>query len=244
MTEAAWLWFYVVCMAAGALLFFVWSRNPKGVPHYEYAVAIVISVWSGLAYAAMAFDQGIIEIAGRDVCLARYLDWIVTTPLILFLLASTGMFFRPLDKTTIGTLIGLDVIMIVSGLFADLTVREPIQWFWYLVGCVCLLLILSIIWGRVRREAYAHNADIGKAYTRVATYFTVLWFCYPLVWALGPSGIGLLGSQTEVALFVILPVLSKVGFSIYDLYELRKLAPRYPEFDEKNEKSTLRHART
>ena len=240
MTDAAWLWLYVACMAAGAVLFYIWSRNPKGVPHYEYAIAIIIPVWSGLAYTAMAFDQGIIEVAGREVYLARYLDWGVTTPLLLFLLASTGMFFRPLDKTTIAALVGLDVIMILSGLFADLTVREPIQWFWYVVGCVCLLLILSIIWGRVRREAYAHDVEIGKAYTRVAAYFTALWFGYPLIWALGPSGLGLLERGTEVALFVILPIFSKVGFSIYDLSELRKLAPRFPQFDEPNERSTLR----
>ncbi len=240
MGETAWLWFYVACMAAGALLFVFWSRTPRAVPQYEYVIAIFIPVWSGLAYAAMAFDQGILEIAGKEVYLARYLDWVVTTPLLLIALASTGMFFRPLDKTTIATLVGLDVIMILTGLIADLTVREGIQWFWYTVGCVCLVLILSIIWGRVRREAYAHNKEIGDAYTRVATYFTVFWFCYPLVWALGPSGIGLLGDTTEVALFVILPIFSKVGFSIYDLYELRKLAPRYPELDEEHPKARLR----
>lgn len=232
MTEIAWLWFYVACMAAGALLFAVWSRSPREVPQYEYVIAIFIPVWSGLAYTAMALDQGVLEVAGRTVYVARYLDWLVTTPLLLIALASTGMFFRPLDKSTLATLVGLDVIMILSGLIADLTVRPGVQWFWYIVGCVCLALILLLIWGRVRREAYAHNDDIGAAYTRIAAYFTVLWLGYPIVWALGPSGVGLLDSTTDVALFVILPIFSKVGFSIYDLYELRKLAPRYPDFDQ------------
>jgi bacteriorhodopsin len=242
MTEDAWLWLYVACMAAGALLFTAWSRNPKGVPQYEYAVAIFIPVWSGLAYTAMALGQGIVLVDGKEVYVARYLDWIVTTPLLLFALASSGMFFRPLDKSTIATLIGLDVIMILSGLFADLSVREGVQWFWYVVGCVCLALILSIIWGRVRREAYAHDDEIGRSYTRIAGYFTALWFGYPLIWALSPSGLGLFGDTTTVALFVLLPIFSKVGFSIYDLHELRKLAPRYPQFDEPAEGARLRGA--
>ena len=238
MTETNWHWFYVACMVAGALLFKMWSRDPKRVPQYEYAVAIFIPVWSGLAYTAMALDMGTIEVAGRTVYLARYLDWVVTTPLLLFALGSTGMFFRPLDKTTLATLMGLDVIMILSGLFADLAGEGLQQWFWYITGCVCLVLILSILWGRVRREAFAHNEEIGKAYTRLTTYFTALWFGYPLVWLLGPSGVGLL--ESDVALFVILPIFSKVGFSIYDLHELRKLAPKYPEFDEEDPHSRRR----
>lgn len=242
MTETAWLWLYVACMAAGALLFATWSRDPRQVPQYEYVIAIFIPVWSGLAYTAMAFGQGIVEVDGRNVHVARYLDWLVSTPLLLVALASTGMFFRPLDKATIATLIGLDVIMILSGLFADLTVRPGVQWFWYINGCVCLALILYLLWGRVRREAYAHNAEIGGAYSRVATYFTALWLGYPLIWALGPSGVGLFGRETDVALFVILPIFSKVGFSIYDLYELRKLAPRYPEFDQFNPEARQRGA--
>ena len=242
MPETAWLWFYVACMAAGAILFFVWSRNPKEVPQYEYAAAIFIPVWSGLAYTAMALGQGIVMVDGQEVYLARYCDWIVTTPLLLFVLSSSGMFFRPLDHTTIGTLIGLDVIMVLSGLFADLTANESVQWFWYLVGCVSLLLIFSILWGRVRREAFAHNEEIGRAYTRLAGLFTALWLGYPLIWALSPSGFGLIGNGLTTILFVLLPIVSKVGFSIYDLHELRKLAPRYPQFDKEEPEARRREA--
>ena len=240
MTENAWLWLYVACMAAGFFLFYFWSRDPRKVPHYEYAAAMFIPVWSGLAYTAMALGQGTIEVNGETIHFARYLDWLVTTPLLLFVLASSGMFFRPLDKTTIFTLIGLDVIMILSGLFADLSADGPAKWFWYLNGCVCLLLIFGVLWLRVRREAYAHNKDIGDAYTRIATLFTVLWIGYPTIWALGPSGLDVIGNLTETAMFVLLPIVSKVGFSIYDLHELRKLAPKYPQFDEEDPNAKLR----
>ncbi len=39
---------YVAAMAAGALLFTAWAFNPRGVPRYEYAVAIIIPIWIGL----------------------------------------------------------------------------------------------------------------------------------------------------------------------------------------------------
>ena len=50
---------YLVSMAAGALLFVTWSRDPRGVSAWEYLVAAIIPVWSGLAYLAMATGNGV-----------------------------------------------------------------------------------------------------------------------------------------------------------------------------------------
>ena len=227
--EQLWLWFYVACMAAGALLFVVWGRDPRGVPHYEYAVATFIPVWSGLACMAQALGQGIVEVNGQTVYVARYLDWLVTTPLLLTTLAFTAMFYAERKHVSlIVTLIGADVVMILTGLFADLTAREAVKWLWYGIGCACLAIIVSIVWGSLRRIAYDGGKELGRVYTRVTTLLTTLWIGYPVIWALGPSGIGLYGPLAKTALFVVLPVISKVGFSIYDLSELRRLGRQRP----------------
>lgn len=228
MTETAWLWFYVACMAAGSIAIMAMSRDPRGVPHYEYAAAAFIPVWSGLAYMAMALGQGIVEIDGREVYVARYADWIVTTPLLLAGLAWTAMFYVRKHVSLIITLMGADVVMILSGLFADLTDREPVKWLWYLIGCVCLGIIFWVAWVPLRRIADEQGPELGATYRRVATFLGVLWVGYPLIWALGPSGIGALGDTTSVALFVLLPIVSKVGFSLYDLSELRTLGSERP----------------
>lgn len=223
-----WLYFYVAVMAAGALLFQGWGRRPSGVPAFEYAVATVIPIWSGLCYLAMALGQGLIEVDGRTVYLPRYIDWIVTTPLLLLALASTAMFWRALDKTLIAGLMATDAIMILAGLVADLTPDGEGKWLWYAIGCACLAVILVVVWGPLRRTAEAQSPELGRVYRKVAGYLTLLWLGYPTVWALGPSGAGLLDSSTDTILFVFLPILSKVGFSILDLAELRKLGAREP----------------
>ncbi|TCD04787.1 lactococcin [Erythrobacteraceae bacterium CFH 75059] len=228
MAEAGWLWIYVAAMAAGAAVIIAWSRDPRGVPHYEYAAAAFIPIWSGLAYMASAMGQGILLVDGREVYLTRYIDWVVTTPLLLATLAWTAMFTVRKHASLIITIMGADVIMILSGLMADLTVDETIRWVWYAVGCVCLGIIFFVTWGPFRRIAFTQGETVGSTYVRVATFLSVMWVGYPLVWALGPSGIGLLGSTTDVALFVILPILSKVGFSLYDLASLRRLAQAVP----------------
>lgn len=152
----------------------------------------------------------------------------LTTPLLLAGLAWTAMFYTRKHVSLIVTIVGADVVMILSGLFADLTTYEPIKWLWYIIGCVCLGVIFWVAWGPFRRIAHEQGPELGAAYTRVAAFLSVLWVGYPLVWALGPSGLGLLGSTTEVALFVLLPIVSKVGFSLFDLSELRRLGARQP----------------
>lgn len=215
---------YVACMAGGALLFYTWSRSPRGVPQYEYAIATFIPVWSGLAYLAIAFGQGTVVVAGSPVHVARYLDWLVTTPLLLLALALTAMFrSERKDTTLIAALLGADVVMILAGLIADLTPGGPVQWIWYGIGCAALLVIFALAWGPLRRIAEAHGEDLGRAYRGVATFLTVLWIGYPLGWALGPSGLGFWDGSVDMWWFVLLPILSKVGFSIYDLGALRRL---------------------
>lgn len=238
------LWLYVACMAAGALLFLAWSRDPRGVPQYEYAIAAFIPVWSGLAYMAIALGQGSVQVGGEVVHVARYLDWLVTTPLLLLALGLTAMFRSPKkDATLLAALVGADVVMILSGLVADLTRDEALRWVWYGVGCAALLAIFALAWGPLRRTAYAHGADLGDKYTKVAALLTALWVGYPLGWALGPSGVGYLGPDAETWWFVLLPIASKVGFSIYDLRQLRSLEPMGHHAHHRERRSALEPGR-
>ena len=220
--QALFHWLYVASMAIGALYFMSLSAKPRGVPQYEYLVAIFIPVWSGLAYLAMALNQGKVGVAGQITHYARYIDWVVTTPLLLLALAWTAMQFIHKDKILIASLIGTDIIMILSGLIADLSVGW-VRYLWYGIGVVAFLIILRLIWGPLRAKTKKQTPELSKLYNKLATYLTVLWICYPTVWILGPSGIGLFNQTIDTFLFCVLPFFSKVGFSFLDLRGLRNL---------------------
>lgn len=98
-------WFYVLVMLVGALYFYNQSRNPKGVPKYEYMIAIFIPVWSALAYFSIAIGQGFLETSERTVYFARYLDWVFTTPLLLVALALTAMYYTKKNISMILSLV-------------------------------------------------------------------------------------------------------------------------------------------
>lgn len=216
-------WVYVAGMAIGALHFWTLSRNPKGVPQYEYLVAIFIPIWSGLAYMAMALDQGKVEASEQIVHYARYIDWIVTTPLLLLALAWTAMQFIKKDWTLIGFLMSTQVVVITTGLIADLSERDEVRYLWYICGVAAFLIVLWGIWRPLRAKAREQEAVLSQLYDKLVTYFTVLWICYPLVWIIGPSGFGLTSQNTDTFLFCLLPFFSKVGFSFLDLHGLRDL---------------------
>ena len=90
-------WLYISGMTIGAIHFILLGRNPRGVPRSEYLVAAFIPIWSGLAYLSMTLphgdlELGKIEVAGQIAHFARYLDWVVTTPLLLLSLSWTAMY--------------------------------------------------------------------------------------------------------------------------------------------------------
>ena len=121
--QAAFHWIYVIAMAIGALYFISLGNNPRGVPKYEYLVATFIPIWSGLAYMAMALGQGKVEVAGQVTHYARYIDWTITTPLLLLEILLVSGF--PLS--TIFITIFFDLVMIIIGLIGAL-VKSRYKW--------------------------------------------------------------------------------------------------------------------
>lgn len=222
-------WLYVAGMAVGAFHFASLGKEPRGVPRYEYFVATFIPVWSGLAYMSMALphgdlEQGKIEVASHIVNYARYLDWIVTTPLLLLALSWTAMhYLSKKDWTLIGSLMGTQVIVIASGLIADLSVVLWVRYLWYSVGVVAFLIVLRTIWGPLRAKTRSQGPELSEFFDKLTSYFTVLWICYPIVWIIGSSGFGLINKTIDTFLFCLIPFFSKVGFSFFDLHGLRSL---------------------
>ncbi|HEY9825287.1 MAG TPA: bacteriorhodopsin [Stenomitos sp.] len=222
-------WVYVAGMAIGALHFWSLSRTPKGVPQHEYLVAIFIPIWSGLAYMAMALDQGKTEAAGQIAHYARYVDWIVTTPLLLLSLSWTAMQFIKKDWTLIGFLMSTQVIVIATGLIADLSERNWVRYLWYICGVVAFLIVLWGIWVPLRAKTRSQGSELAELYNKLLTYLTVFWIGYPVVWIIGPSGFGWVNQNIDTLLFCVLPFFSKVGFSFLDLHGLRGLQNRSSE---------------
>ncbi len=215
-------WAYVAVMAASAVGILAMARNPKGVPQYKYLVHVFMVVWSGLAYSAIALGVGTVEVGGETVYFARYVDWVVSTPLLLFSLLLTGKYTLKMEGTITAGLLGSQVIMVLTGLVGDLS-PDSTRWYWYGAGCVALLVVFRLMWTDLYAKAKSQGPELTAAYKASAVYLSVQWILYPMVWALGTPGLGVLGTLLTSVLFIILPIVSKAGFAFYNLVKLRAL---------------------
>ncbi len=222
-TETLLYWAYVAVMAISAIAILLMSRNPKGVPQYKYLIHTFVLVWSGLAYSSIALGQGQTDVQGHTVYYARYLDWVVSTPLLLLSLILTGKYTISVRGPITAGLMGSQVIMILTGLFADLSSTDTARWFWYIAGCVALAVVLRLFWGPLYAKAAGQHPEIERVYRGSAVFLTVQWLLYPTVWALGTPGLGVFGSLLTTFLLILLPIVSKAGFAFYNLSKLRAL---------------------
>jgi bacteriorhodopsin len=220
-------WIYVAIMVISGISFYVMSQDTKGIPYYKYTIHIFIVIWSALGYSALALNQGTIEVYDQVVHYARYLDWVVTTPLLLLSLALTAKLTTRNEGWLIGSLMGAQVIMILTGLIAELSATEAYQYFWYIIGCIALVVVLYIMWKPLLAISETQGAGIVKVYKASAVYLTVQWILYPIVWILGQPGMQIFDSFTTTVLFLILPVVSKAGFGFFNLIKLRNLDSQY-----------------
>lgn len=220
-------WLYVLFMAGGMLFFLRWARDPKGLPREAYSVVIAILGWSGLWHLVMALGGGQAEVGGRPVHWARYLDWMITAPLLVVALSLTATHAgHDKRRKLLAMMIVASFVMIFCGFLADLISDPSARFAVYGVGMLPLLVLFGLIWGPLRASAMRQPRPMASLYTTLAILLGGLWTGFPLVWILGPSGIDILDDAIDTVLFLILSVLMKVGWSLMDIGGLRRLADR------------------
>lgn len=201
-----WAWLGTLAMTVGTVppLWFWYSRGSGG---RYYATLAGITGFAAVAYLFMALDIGNISTAGGMLPVARYVDWLVTTPLILLYL---GFLARPPRRVLAG-LIAVDVVIIAGGVLAVVTTGVT-SWIAFGVAMVAYLLLLYGLVATLPRFVSGRSDRIRAGFETLRNITVVLWTLYPIVWLLAPTGFGLLTTATEMLAFVYLDIVSKVGF--------------------------------
>ncbi|TKX57490.1 sensory rhodopsin-2 [Halorubrum sp. SS7] len=210
---AVWAWIGALAMGAGTVppLWAWYSRSSAtGESHAVYygTLAGVTGV-AALAYLAMALGVGTLSTAVGELEVVRYVDWLVTTPLILLYL---GLLARPSRRVLAG-LIGVDVVVIAGGITAAAT-GGTVSWVAFGVAGAAYLALVYGLLVSLPRSASAAGDRVRAVFGTLRNITVVLWTLYPVVWLLAPTGFGLLTPATEMLVFVYLDIVSKVGFVV------------------------------
>lgn len=112
-----WLWIGFIGMTIGALIFGFKAAAMRRKEGMEFPLqSFFIVLWAAALYLTMALGETVTPIKGQTVFWGRYIDWVVTTPLLLL---DLGVIAGLRPKLIAGVM-GADIFMILTGLVATL----------------------------------------------------------------------------------------------------------------------------
>jgi len=206
--STAVLWLGALAMILGTLAYLWLGRNVAVYEQEFFIMAISVTVIAATAYLAMAMGMGSITVNGKEFVFVRYVDWLLTTPLLIALLGILANASRSL----IATLVGVDIYMIVAGILGVLADTLFTSLVWWSLGVVAYLIFLYLLIGALSEAADEMPDDVSGIFTTLRNLTIVIWSVYPVLWILGIHGLGVLPGIAESGGIVALDVLSKVVF--------------------------------
>jgi bacteriorhodopsin len=230
-----WVVFALMVVSSGVFALLSW-RVPVSRRVY-YVTTTLMPIVSALAYFAMASGQAsafncetvrdghshapdTFHDVCRQVYWARYVDWALTTPLLVLNLC----LLAGVDGAHTLMAIIANVIMVLSGLFASFGAERTAQkWGWFVIACLSYVFVIWHVGLHGSRMVKAKGARVSRLFASLAGTALVLWTVYPIAW-----GIATLARRTsvdtEILIYAVLDVLTKAVLGLWLLVSHRAIA--------------------
>ncbi len=206
----AGLWIGFVGMVIGAVIFGTKAVRMRRKESLEFSLKMFfIVLWAALIYLTLILGETVSQINGHLILWGRFIDWLVTTPLLLL---DLGILAGLRPKLIAGVMTA-NVFMISAGILAALE-TSPINYVWYLIGVGFFVAILISLLTDFSASAARRNFKINLLFTTLRNFLIVLWIGYPIVWIFGPTTLGVLTVGTETLTYAILDLVAKIGFGL------------------------------
>ncbi len=216
MTVQLWLWIGAIGMSIGlVLLFFPMQKNKSLSEQGDSIAHFLVPMVAMTLYLLMALGHGLVTLpSGRVFYYARYIDWSITTPLLLLSLVSGAVQGHKHKRgALIAGLIVSDVYMIVTGLVAGWTDDPTLKWWFYLLSCLSFVAIYGLLWGPFKK--LSQSSPEGEHYQKKAAVLSIVWFAYPIVFLIGQEGLRLWSPVIDAVLFTCLDLIAKVAYGLW-----------------------------
>lgn len=198
-----------------ATAYFVYRGTQVQGAQYFYWITAAITGFTFISYLAMAAGTGVTILEnGRQFYYFRYIDRLITTPLLLLDLALLALARPGRNVGLIAGVIALDVFMVLTGLLAGQSTNPVGTGIFFIISTAALIGVLYLLWTRFFAAARAQSPNVVDLFNRLAVLTIVLWCLYPIVFLLGTEGFGVVDQAGEIFLFLVLDVLAKVVFGL------------------------------
>ena len=214
-----WALVGAIALAAGTLPSVYYLLNDPDNKLYYGILAAITSI-AAASYTLTAIGVGTIPVDGANFYVPRYVDWLLTTPLLILYMT---LLCKP-GKQLYALLIGLDVALILFGVAAIFT-EGALSLALFGAGCLAYLALAYLLVVELPAKADFEADRVAMVFTKLRNVTVVLWTMYPVVWLLAPVGFDFLLPSTEMLVIVYLDIITKVGFAIFALLGRDALNP-------------------
>nr|POF15503.1 opsin-1 [Quercus suber] len=231
------LWVVFVVMVVASVVFTGLAWSVPTSKRLYHIITTFITIFASLSYFAMASGHGIgyhkatdrtshkhgpdtYQDVYRQVYWARYVDWTLTTPLLLLDLC----LLAGLSGADILVAIVADVIMILTGLFAAFGAEDtPQKWGWYAIACIAYLVVIWQLVFHGRKAASAKGGKVGNFFAAIGGFTLIIWTVYPIIWGIA-DGSRNMGVDEEIIAYAVLDILAKPVFGAWLLFTHSSIA--------------------
>jgi bacteriorhodopsin len=197
--KVIWAGFFGLAVPAAYFAMQTFSK-PDGADKKYHVYTTGICTIASLAYLTMATGNGIFVrgFDGREFFYARYIDWTLTTPLMLIdILGLAGA-----NADTTNLLIGADILMIIAGLIGAFLEGQE-KWYFWAFGMFMFMPILYYL--------NAYKGPSGTTLSKISLLTIVGWSAYPIVWV-AAEGRSMISGDQEAMAYTILDIICKSVF--------------------------------
>jgi len=198
-------------ITAGAMFvgtaLYLWLFSKKQGGTALYIVPASITVIAGVAYGVMSLSE--LGVIGDVVLEARYVDWVITTPLIVYTLATIA----GTDPRTKGKAMAADAVMIVLGYISSVT-TGAVKWAAFVASSAAFVLLLYYLVTALTESAGNRPPAVEAMFMGLRDLTVFLWLAFPLLWVVGPSGFELIQATDYAYLLAFMDLTAKAGFNL------------------------------
>ncbi|RMZ77108.1 hypothetical protein DV737_g4529, partial [Chaetothyriales sp. CBS 132003] len=234
------LWVVVVILALSSLAFYYLAWRVPVQKRLLHTLTAIITTVAFLSYFAIATGDGIgyhksahVEkhkhvpnterVVYRQVFWARYIDWSLTTPLIVVDLA----LLAGLSGANLVVAIVADLIFVLSGLFYAFADNKGQKWGWYAWSAIAFLVVVYQLAFNGRAAIAGKDGKTKAFYGVITSYTLIVWVIYPILWGI-IGGTHRISIDNEVIVYAILDLLAKPVFGFWLLLTNDKLSTTTP----------------
>ena len=180
-----------------------------------FAWLLIVPGGATVAYVLMTLDVGTITVSGVAVPVPRYVDWLVTTPVLI----GYAGYVAGVSRRTIAATVAVDAAMILIG-WVGVVTQGTARAGAFTLSSVCYLGLLYALYGVFPETAAEQSGDRRRLFEVLQNHVGLLWVAYPVVWAAGPLGFGYVTMLGVTVLVVFMDVMAKTPY-VYFVYAHR-----------------------